>query len=374
MKIGVDVRPLSRSPAGIHRAVRNVLQHLQEMDSENAYYLYSDREFEFALKNGRWRKRIGRRFPFLPGSFWLQTDAKRMAVEDGVDLFWGTANALPLGLPSAMRKMLAVYDLYWRVCPESLSLYNRFAHLALASKSIREADVICCPSESTRAHIVQYVGRESREIAVVHLGVQDHYFPRDPTDAAKRIAKKFSTSSEYVCAVGTMALNKNLSALFEAIRLLRQRCGFKPQLLVAGPNGHGRPHGYKRLASLGLTEKDVKFLGFVPEEDMPYLYAGASAFVFPSLHEGFGFPVLEAMACGAPVACSNRSSLPEIAGTAAVYFNPESVEEISASIERLLTDSALRKSLVEKGLARAKMFTWGECARKTLSVLTDLTA
>ncbi|HTV54022.1 MAG TPA: glycosyltransferase family 1 protein [Terriglobia bacterium] len=372
MNFGIDVRPLSRPPAGIHRAVRNLLEHLQAIDSENRYYLYSDREFELVLRNNRWQKRVHRTFSFLPGSVWLQTDAKRMAVEDGVDVFWGTSSALPLKLPSSMRKMVTVYDLYWIVCPETLSLYNRLAQRALAGKSMRRADMICVPSESTKQQVLRHMGSKVRAVTAVHLGIEENYFFRDPVYSASYIAQKFATSADYLCAVGTMALNKNLSVLFEAIRILHQRCGFKQQLLIAGPNGSRAHATYRCLASLGLTREEVKFLGYVPDEDMPYLYAGASGFVFPSLHEGFGFPVLEAMACGAPVACSNRSSVPEIAGDAAVYFNPESADEMAQAVERLLSDSTLRESLVEKGFARAKMFTWGACARKTLSVLNSL--
>jgi glycosyltransferase involved in cell wall biosynthesis len=370
MRIGIDVRPLSRPPAGIYRAMRNVLQRLQELDAENTYYLYSDREFELPLRNSRWQKRVDRRFSFLPGSVWLQTDAKRMAVEDDVDVFWGTAHALPLGLPPSVRKILTLHDLIWVVCPDTMSLYNRLVHSALAGRSIRQADVICVPSESTRQGLINYLGGKGKEIEVAGWGIEDYYFPRDPTAAAKHIAQKFCTSPDYLCTVGTLAPRKNLGTLIEAVRILHDRHQCKAQLLIAGGKGWKNSPLYKQLAKSGLTEKEVTFLGYLPEEDMPYLYAGASVFVFPSFYEGFGFPVLEAMACGAPVVASNVSSIPEVAGGAAVLFDPHLPGELAEAILRVRSSPRLREQLIRSGVSRAAQFKWADTARAMLAVLT----
>ncbi len=370
MRIGIDVRPLSRPPAGIYRAVRNVLQQLQELDAENTYYLYSDREFELPLRNSRWQKRIGRSFSFLPGSAWLQTGAKRMAVEDEVDVFWGTAHALPLGFPSSVRRVLTIHDLTWVACPGTMSSYNRLVHSVLAGRSIRQADVICVPSESTRQGLINYFGGKGKEIEVAGWGIEDYYFRRDAAVAAKRIAQKFCTSPDYLCTVGTLAPRKNLGTLIEAVRILHDRHQCKAQLLIAGAKGWKNSPLYKQLAASALTEKDVKFLGYVPEEDMPYLYAGASVSVFPSLYEGFGFPVLEAMACGAPVVASNVSSIPEVAGGAALLFDPYLPGELAEAILRVRSSPRLREQLIRGGISRAAQFRWADTARAMLAVLT----
>ena len=370
MKIGIDVRPLSRPPAGIHRAVRNVLLHLQEIDSENTYYLYCDREFDLAIQNSRWRRRIGRRVSFLPGSLWLQTDAKRMAVEDGVDVFWGTTHALPFALPSSTRGILTINDLVWPEYSRTMSFYNRVVNCLCFRKSIRRAHVVVVPSQSTRLGMENGFAVPPSQVRTIPYGVENHFQPVRPAVAAARIARTYGVSEDYLCAVGTIEPRKNLATLIEAVRILRNRQQCEAQLLIAGAKGWKSAPLYRRLADSGFTENDVKFLGYVPEEDMPYLYAGASVFVFPSLYEGFGFPALEAMACGAPVVASNASSIPEVVGEAALLFDPHRPAELAEAILRVRSDSALREHLISSGISRAAQFKWVDTARATLAVLT----
>jgi glycosyltransferase involved in cell wall biosynthesis len=373
MRIGIDVRPLSRPAAGISRAVRNVLQQLQELDAANTYYLYSDHDFELTLRNGHWHKRTGGRFSLLPGTAWLQTDARKMAVRDRVDVFWGTAHALPLGLPRSVRKVLTVHDVTWVECPETMSMYNRLAHNLLAGRSIREADAICVPSQATRQGLIRHYGRVTKRIEVVHWGIEDNYSYRDPKAAARRIAEKFGSSPDYLCTVGTVSPRKNLGTLIETFRILRDDYQCDAHLLIAGAKGWKNSTLYRQLAGSNLTEREIKFLGYVPEEDMPVLYAGASVFVFPSLYEGFGFPILEAMACGAPVVASNVSSIPEVAGEAALLVDPRQPRQWAQAILRIRSNSSLREHLIRSGLSRAAEFTWTETAQATLAVLTGCT-
>lgn len=372
MRIGVDARPLSRQPAGIYRAVRNTLQHLHEVDSENAYYLYSDREFELPLQNGRWRKRISRTLSFLPGSIWLQTDAKRMAVEDGVDVFWGTAHALPLGLPSPMRRLLTVNDLVWPVYPETMSLYNRLANRLCFRRSIENADVILVPSRSTGCDLGKLFGFSGLRIRVIPYAVEDCFCPIESKLAARHVAQKYGTCEDYICAVGTLEPRKNFITLVEVVRVLRDRHRCKTQLLIAGAKGWKNSPLEKQIARSGLTEKEVKFLGYVPEEDMPYLYSGASVFVFPSLYEGFGFPVLEAMACGAPVVASSASSIPEVTGDAALLVDSHRPGDLAEAISRIRSDPTLREQLTRSGLARASQLKWSDTARAMLDAFAGI--
>jgi glycosyltransferase involved in cell wall biosynthesis len=372
MRIGIDARPLSRPPAGIARAVRNILQQLEAIDGDNSYFLYSDREFELASPDDRWHKRVSRRIPLLPGSAWLQTDARKMAIEDGVDVFWGTAHALPLGLPQSVRKVLTVHDVTWAECPETMSMYNRLAHHLLAGRSIREADVICVPSQATRRGLMRYYEGASQRIEVVHWGIEDHYSMHDRMEAARRIAQKFGASLDYLCTVGTVIPRKNLHTIIEAVGILRDGHQCRVQLLIAGAKGWKNSSLREQLAASALTEKEVKFLGYVPEEDMPDLYAGASVFVFPSLYEGFGFPVLEAMACGAPVVASNVSSVPEVTGDAALLVDPHQPQDFADAILRVRSDPALREQLTERGFARAAKFKWSDTARAMLGPFTGI--
>jgi glycosyltransferase involved in cell wall biosynthesis len=366
MRIGIDVRPLSRAKTGIFRYLTNILGELQKADGENTYYLYSDQDFGLTFENERWHRRIRSRFRFLPGSLWLQTDAKRLAVEDGLDVFWGPAHALPLGLPAMVKKVLTVHDVVWRAYPETMSTYNRLVHRLLVDRSIRQADVLLVPSESAKADVAEYLGIKKATIRAVYNGVDRSFYPRDPAPAARHIAQKFQVSKEYICGVGTIEPRKNLVTLVEAFQILRKKHRFRGQLLIAGERGWGKSNIYRRMSQLGLTEKDVKFLGFVPEEDMPMLYSGALVFVFPSLYEGFGLPLVEAMACGAPVVASNVSSIPEVVGGAAVLVPPQSPEEFAAAILRVGADPELRAALTKQGLERAQCFRWQVAAQEVL--------
>lgn len=370
MKIGIDVRPLSRPGAGIARAVRNILEQLQGIDTENTYYLYSDREFGLPLQNSLWHKRISRHISFLPGSAWLQTAAKSMAVGDRVDVFWGTAHALPLGLPSSVRKVLTVNDLVWPDYSKTMSFYNRLVNRLLLKRSARQANVVLVPSQSTQRGLRTLPGVTDLRIRMVPYGVEGRFQPSDRLAAAERIAEKYGTSQDYLCSVGTVEPRKNLTTLIEAIRTLRDRHQCAAQLLVAGPRGWKNSRLHTQLVKSGLTRKNVKFLGYIPEEDMAHLYAVASVFVFPSLYEGFGFPVLEAMACGVPVVASNVSSIPEVADGAAVLVDPHKPSEFAEAISRVRSSPSLRDRLVRTGITRAAQFKWEASARAVVAVLT----
>jgi glycosyltransferase involved in cell wall biosynthesis len=253
-----------------------------------------------------------------------------------------------------------------------MSAYNRIVHRLLVEKSIRQADMLLVPSESTRADVAEYLGVNRAIIRVVYGGVEERYQPCDPALAARHIAKKFDVSEEYICGVGTIEPRKNLVTLIEAFQILRKKDHFKGQLLIAGGGGWGKCNIHPRMLELGLTEKEVKFLGFVPEEDMPMLYSGALAFVFPSLYEGFGLPLVEAMACGTPVVASDVSSVPEVVGGAGVLVRPESPDELAAAIFRVSTDAELRVALVKKGLERARGFRWQFAAQQVLKVFESI--
>jgi glycosyltransferase involved in cell wall biosynthesis len=372
VKIGIDVRPLSRLAAGISRAVKNSLQQLQEIDGENSYFLYSDREFDLPLRNGHWQKRISRTFRFLPGSAWLQIDARKMAVEDSIDVFWGTAHALPLGLPPSIRKVLTINDLVWPVYSETMSVYNAFVSNLLFKKSVRAANLILVPSQSTLRGLEDVLAVASSRIRLVPFGVEEHFQPRDHVAAARHIAQKYGASEDYLCAVGTVEPRKNLVKLVEAVGILRQRHRCQAQLLIAGAKGWKRSPLYSKLAQSGFTANDVKFLGYVSEEDLPCLYAGASVFVFPSLYEGFGFPLLEAMACGAPVVASNASSIPELVGEAGLLVDPRDANSLADAIFRVRSSPSVREQLIRNGVARAARFKWENTARAMLAALTNI--
>jgi alpha-1,3-rhamnosyl/mannosyltransferase len=242
------------------------------------------------------------------------------------------------------------------------------------SSSLRHADLILTNSEHSKAEMVSVCGIAPERILVTYLGFDPERCQpalADPRERA-RILGRYGIDAPYILWVGKMEPRKNLLALVQAYRLLlERRKDLAPQLVLCGGQSWGC-HNLNRLLREPAYRGRVIRTGVVPNSDLSVLYREAVGFAMPSLYEGFGLPTLEAMASGVPVMSSNRSSLPEIAGNAALYFDPESVEEMCLAMERLLSDGALRQQLVAQGAERVKQFSWESCARATLAALRSL--
>ncbi len=237
-------------------------------------------------------------------------------------------------------------------------------YLSLDYAGIRRAPAIIAISHTTKRDLVEHLGVPEERIFVVYHGIDHDLF---------RPVERRPIEEPYVLFVGSEHPRKNLVTLLRAFKLLKERDGrFRPLKLVkVGAAGGGeapfRQRTLQAMAELGL-EGDVVFAGVVPEEDLPAYYSGAECMVFPSLYEGFGFPTLEAMACGCPVIVSNAGSLPEVAGEAALVVDPLDPQALAEAMHQVLTDPSLRRRLVDKGLRRASQFTWERAARETEAV------
>jgi glycosyltransferase involved in cell wall biosynthesis len=229
---------------------------------------------------------------------------------------------------------------------------------------LRAADVIIAVSECTRRDAVRLYGIDQAKIRVVYEGVNPRFRPLDDREQLEALRHRYALPARFLLYVGTIEPRKNLPALFEAFKQIGLP-GVK--LVIVGKKGWLYDETFARLQALGL-EREVVFTGFVPDDDLPGLYTLAEAFVFPSLYEGFGLPVLEAMACGTPVITGNVSSLPEVMGDAGILVAPGDVGGLVTALKRVLTDSHLRAQMSAKGLAQARKFTWEKAAQETLAV------
>jgi glycosyltransferase involved in cell wall biosynthesis len=230
---------------------------------------------------------------------------------------------------------------------------------------LKAADAVIAISECTREDAIRLYSVEDSKIQVIYAGVSPRFHPL-PAGEIDSVRQKYRLPEQSLLFVGTIEPRKNLDMLLSAVHSLH-KSGFGLELVIVGKKGWRSESFFKKRRDLGL-EKHVRLAGLVPEEDLPAIYNAASLFVFPSIYEGFGLPVLEAMACGAPVVCSNTSSLPEVAGDAAYQVNPLDEEEFSGAINRVLHDADLRRSMRERGFAQAAKFSWEETARQTLAV------
>jgi alpha-1,3-rhamnosyl/mannosyltransferase len=262
--------------------------------------------------------------------------------------------------------VLTVYDLIPLIFPRYFSAAQRVIYRGAHHLALRAARVILAISQATKSDLIHYFHVVPERIVVTPLAADDHFHPQPPA-AIAAMRRKYGLSDSYLLYVGSNKPHKNLARLVRAF----SQFTFAPptadlQLVLAGPWDPRYPQAKKSVVELGLQGR-VLFLPDVPEEDLPALYSGAMVFVFPSEYEGFGLPVLEAMACGAPAICSGASSLPEVAGNAAIAIDPADVSGLFAAISRLLGDDALRQEMKERGLAQAARFSWRRTAQETAS-------
>jgi glycosyltransferase involved in cell wall biosynthesis len=237
----------------------------------------------------------------------------------------------------------------------------------MARSAARRADRIIAISESTRQDVIRFFRAAPERVRAIHLGVDSRFTPRrDRAElAAFRAAR--GLPDEFILYLGTIEPRKNLVRLIDAYAELRRRgAAHVPLVLAGGPGWHDEPI-FERAAQAGLGDA-LRFAGFVPDEELPLWYNAAALFVYPSEYEGFGLPPLEALACGTPVVASNRSSLPEVMGEAAVLVDPSRSSAIADGIQQVLEDDALRARLASAGPEQARLFTWDSMANKTLSV------
>ena len=290
-----------------------------------------------------------------------QTLLPRLAGKAGVDLVHSLASTAPLH--GRFHRVVTVHDLIYARFPEAHAGVRGIAMRALVPAAVRRTDRVIAISQSTRTDLIELLGTPAERIDVIPQGLGTA--KREHALGERVLRERLELGERRVLlSVSAKRPHKNLLALIEAVAAIPAER--RPLLVLPGyPTWH--EHELReRARSVGLAD-DVLFLGWLSGEEIEGLWAIAEAFVFPSLYEGFGLPVLEAMARGVPVACSNASSLPEVAGDAALLFEPSDTRAIATAIARLLDDPALRERLRGLGLERARQFTWQRTARLTLA-------
>lgn len=285
---------------------------------------------------------------------WEQTGLPLEARRQRVDLLHGADFSRPVAYGGPM--VNTIHDLSPFVDSRYFPPASRVYKQALIAYAAHRSSAIITDSEFSRRQIIERFSVDEAIVFAIALGVN----PGDGDGRPK-------ADPPYLLFVGTLEYRKNLERLVEAFRLVRERRHIPHRLVLAGKPGHGWEEIRAAIESAGMSGC-VETPGYVSAGDLARLYRSADLFVFPSVYEGFGLPPLEAMACGTPVACSNATSLPEVGGDAVVYFDPYSVEDMAAAIERVLYSPSLQTELREKGLRQAAKFTWEECARKHLEV------
>jgi alpha-1,3-rhamnosyl/mannosyltransferase len=274
----------------------------------------------------------------------------------GTDVFH--AGNLVRNAPGRARLTATIHDLTSWILPEFHRQSTLRADRNFVERILKPADGLIAVSENTRQDAIRMLGIRPEKIRTIHSGVAPEYFDAAPRQRAK----------PYVLFVGTVEPRKNLDTLLDAWRLLKAGVREHFELAIAGPQG------WNSSDTMARVRQEATYLGYVPEAELPGLVAGASLFIYPSLYEGFGFPLVQAMAANVAVLSSRTSCLPEIAGEAAVYVDPRSPSEMAAQITRLLESPEERSRLVQIGRARAEYYRWERCARESLEFFREVAA
>jgi glycosyltransferase involved in cell wall biosynthesis len=282
------------------------------------------------------------------------------------DVLFVPAHVLPLICP--VPALVTVHDLGYLHYPETHRRFDRWYLDWTTRRHVRLAARIIADSQATRDDLIRYYRADPARIAVVYPGRDESLARVSDPETVAAVKARYGISRDYLLYVGTLQPRKNLVRLVEAFAQIQNS---NLQLVLAGQKGWSYTHLFARVEALGLSGA-VIFTGYVADDDKAALLSGATALLYPSLYEGFGLPVLEAMACGTPVLTSDVSSLPEVAGEAALLINPLDTEAIAAGMARLVADASLRGSLVERGWSQIRQFSWAKAARQVLEAIESV--
>jgi glycosyltransferase involved in cell wall biosynthesis len=289
-----------------------------------------------------------------------------------IDVFHGLDH---VGVPlfaKVGRYVATIHDMIPLLWPQWVTHKHRLVVTAAYHRLRQQADLVITPSEATKADVVRHLQINPQRIAVIPWGCDERFQPGSDPERFAAVRQRYQLPAQYLLFVGTLEPRKNLTTLLHAYAMLRaEACAVDFKLVVAGRTGWLYADVFDTVKTLAL-EDEVIFTGFVADADLPDLYRGAQALVFPSLYEGFGLPILEAMASGVPVITSHTASMPEVAGDAAILVDPHDPQAIAEGIARVLAEDRLRQALIQKGLARARCFTWDSVAHKTLELYAAL--
>ncbi|MDD4351728.1 MAG: glycosyltransferase family 1 protein [Candidatus Gracilibacteria bacterium] len=373
MRIGIDTRMYSPKFTGIGRYVKELIDHITKLDTENEYILFfNDEEYsQYMAPNARVSKR---RVKAKHYSLAEQTSFTKALNTEELDLVHFTHFNAPILYKKP--SIVTLHDLTLTKFPdeERSNFVKKFGYQMTIKNIVQKAKRIITVSANTKEDTVQYLGAKIEKIKVIYEGVGSEFKPIQDAAALSAVKQKYGITKPFFLYVGAWRKHKNLVMLVKAFNLFKNSHGLDYQLVIAGGNQDQNSEVLKTIQDFGLKAHIVT-PGYIDDLDLPALYSAATAFTFPSLYEGFGLPILESMACGTATLLANSSSMPEVAGQDnAIFFDPNSMEQIAENMYKIVTDEALRTSLEQKGLERAKQFTWQKMAEQTLAIYKEVGA
>jgi glycosyltransferase involved in cell wall biosynthesis len=388
MRIGIDTRVLSWNLTGPWRYVRNLLKHIAEIDHRNEYFLFINRNQAESIEvQGNFNKTLVKSFPDWNrlltklntgiSSTVLESLLKGQALDpllgnllipvllrrDRIDVFHSPYNVLPV--VKMCPSLVTIHDLAFETYPREFSVQARVFHKTFTPLAARMADIIVVPSRCVKENIVRLYELPQAKIWVIHEAADEIFKPMGRKESKEEIVRKYGITDDFILFVGFARLRRNIPRLLEAFSKLKKRYRLGHKLVIVGRYDPVNTNYPKLAKELGI-ENEVIHFARLQDQDMPLFYNAAELFVYPSSYEGFGLPLVEAMACGTPMVVSNSQPMPEIVGNAGLFVDPLNVEQLSRAIHEVLNDEHLQSELRERSLERSQFFSWKKTAGKTI--------
>lgn len=363
----VDAHTIGCHLTGNEVYIRNLLNEYAELDAASDYIAYVAKPKADESVPARFAKRWVSENPYRRLGFDMPAGLRRDR-PDVVHLQYTG----PLFCPVPM--VVSVHDVSYIEHPEYFTFFRSRQLRVTVERTVRSAARILTPSDFSKRAIVKAYGVPEKKIAVVHNGVSGAFRPMQRQSAAAWVERKFNIQGPFILTVGDLQPRKNHVGLIRAFEeLVEHFPNFPHRLALVGKETWFAPV-VRRAAAKSRAADRIHFIGWVSDDDLRYFYGACDVFAFPSFYEGFGLPILEAMACGRAVVCSNTSAMPEVANAAALLFDPASLSEIVRALRDVLLDDELRARMERLGLHRAAQFTWSRAAQRTLDVYHQVAA
>jgi glycosyltransferase involved in cell wall biosynthesis len=371
VKIAIQAADLDSSRIdGTRVYIQNLLKNFGKINSTDEFLIYHKNEFNpelappifsnYQIKQKSW--------PF----FWTQIRFAWEIWQDRPDVLWMPIQALPLFRRNRLKTAITIHDLAFKYFPRDFERKDFYKIDSFSDYAIRHSDKIIAISQSTKKDILKFYPEiKAKKIRVIYHGFNQEIFAKERNLAEEQKLKdKLEIKGDYILYTGAIQPRKNLGIFIEAFDSLKKSGAFSGQLVLAGEKAWLSEKIVQKAKNSHFSQ-DIKMLGKVKFGDLGVLYRGASVFAFPSLYEGFGLPILEAFASRIPVVCAPNSSLPEVAGDAALYFENNNTQDLAQKIQQVLENPELKNSLIEKGCLQLEKFSWEKCAQETLEFLKN---
>jgi glycosyltransferase involved in cell wall biosynthesis len=370
MRIAFDATSIPRLMAGAGVYTDNLVRALARVDAENEYVVFARTGTFDGVARERPSFRVARVGARSRATrlVWEQLVMPVQLRSQAVDVLHSPHHTTPL-LVAGCRRVVTFHDLTFFILPERYPRSRLLYFRSISWAAAKAADMLVCPSRAVRDDIVRILRAPPEKVRPIAEAAAPSFGVIDDRAVIDRLRHKYVLPDRFILSVGSLEPGKNRTTLLQAFAQLRRR-GLAHKLVVTGQRAWRCGNDFRLADELGL-KGEVIFTGYVAPGEMPALYNAADLFVFPSLYEGFGLPVLEAMACGVPVVASNVSSIPEVAGDAALLTDPRDAEAICDAMEHILKDGDLRSDLRRRGLERAATFSWEKAARETVAVYEE---